>query len=434
MELRAGTHLGDYVVGATLASGGMGSVYRAEHVALRLPAAIKVLHDELSRTPELVARFEREAQAVSLVRHPNVVDLYETGRLPDGRPFLVMELLHGADLDRHVRRHGRMSPEQVLAVLEPLADALEAAHARGIIHRDVKPSNVFLSEEGRERRVVLLDFGVAKLRSASAQKSFTTERRQLGTPSTMAPEQIRGEAITPRTDVYGLAMVAFHLLTARMPFLGNVDAVEWMHLVARRPRPSALAPLAAALDEPVVRGMSIRPEHRQASPRAFVDSFRAALGHGEARTCRGLAVHLVAIVDKAALDDPDDELCADLEAVLGGAAERLAREGFLQAFEARTTGLWVRPLPPAGALELRERRRAVQTALALSRDLQARPFRDPRVGVALCLHLDEVEVAGDRVRGGELLRVGTWATHRAGEVVATHAVTAGLEGIASCAA
>jgi hypothetical protein len=94
----------------------------------------------------------------------------------------------------------------------------------------------------------------------------------------------------------------------------------------------------------------------------------------------------------------------------------------------------VRPLPPAGALELRERRRAVQTALALSRDLQARPFRDPRVGVALCLHLDEVEVAGDRVRGGELLRVGTWATHRAGEVVATHAVTAGLEGIASCAA
>src|SRR5262249_36917586 len=158
-----------------------------EHVVIGRPAAIKVLHAEWSCSLDAVARFQREALSVNSIGHPSIIDIYEIGELPDGRPFLVMELLEGKDLESHIRARKRLVPGEVLDVLTPLCEALAAAHQQSIVHRDVKAANVFLDQ----RRVVLLDFGVAKLLDDQGA-DFTTSHHFLGTPGVMAPEQAEG--------------------------------------------------------------------------------------------------------------------------------------------------------------------------------------------------------------------------------------------------
>jgi serine/threonine protein kinase len=163
--------------------------------------------------PNAVARFLREAEVMVRVRHPNVVELVSWGTVDDGRPYLAMEFLTGTDLARVLAEHGRLPLPRVLAILEPTCAALAAAHAQAIVHRDLKASNVFLARaaDGSER-VVLIDFGIAKLAAPDAAE-LTTSRQLVGTPVTMAPEQIAGGAVDARTDVYGLGVMTFHLLT-----------------------------------------------------------------------------------------------------------------------------------------------------------------------------------------------------------------------------
>ena len=169
MRCRPGTFAGSYVLKRELASGGGGTVYEAQHRLLGRRAAVKVLRRELAGSPQMVARFLREALAVNMIKHPNIVDIYEFGELPDGRPFYVMELLEGTDLRSVLHDQGRISPPEVLEYLEPVCSALEAAHARGIVHRDLKASNIFIAatsngDNSAPKRVVkLLDFGIAKL-------------------------------------------------------------------------------------------------------------------------------------------------------------------------------------------------------------------------------------------------------------------------------
>src|SRR5437763_2298011 len=147
-QLKPGTLAGAYVLKKELASGGGGTVYEAQHRLLGRKAAVKVLRRELAASPQMVARFLREALAVNMIKHPNIVDIYEFGELPDGRPFYVMELLEGTDLRTLLTERGRISPPEVLEYLEPVCSALEAAHARGIVHRDLKASNIFIATQG----------------------------------------------------------------------------------------------------------------------------------------------------------------------------------------------------------------------------------------------------------------------------------------------
>src|SRR4029077_9782109 len=248
--LRPGTFAGSYVLKKELASGGGGTVYEAQHRLLGRRAAVKVLRRELAGSPQMVARFLREALAVNMIKHPNIVDIYEFGELPDGRPFYVMELLEGPALRSMLNERARFSSAEVLEILEPVCSALEAAHTQGIVHRDLKASNILIVTQGERRIVKLLDFGIAKLMHPDAgDAGLTVVGTRLGTSYTMAPEQIRGDSVDPRTDIYALGVVLYHLLTGQYPFRAEtMTDIERQHLEAPPPRPSQAAAIPLAID------------------------------------------------------------------------------------------------------------------------------------------------------------------------------------------
>ena len=270
---------GAYVLKRELASGGGGTVYEAQHKILGRKVAVKILRRQLAASPQMVARFVQEARAVNMIKHPNIVDVSDFGELPDGRPFHVMELLEGTDLRSILTERGRFPPAEVLEILEPVCSALQAAHDHGIVHRDLKASNIFVSN-GPEKRVKLLDFGIAKLMHPdAADAGLTVVGTRLGTSYTMAPEQIRGEAIDPRTDIYALGVVLYHLLTGQYPFRAEtMTEIERQHLEAPPPRPSQLAAIPPALDAVVLRCMEKTADRRFPTVKAFIEALRDAAG------------------------------------------------------------------------------------------------------------------------------------------------------------
>src|SRR5262249_10610393 len=174
---------------------------------------------ELAEIPEMVERFVREARAVNLIRHPNIVDIFDFGTTQDGRPYFVMELLEGRDLDSLLRTDGRLSPDETFEILDQVCAALSCAHEAGFVHRDLKAANVVVIQNADQRIAKLLDFGIAKLLQPDpALASLTTSARRLGTPHAMAPEQIRGDAVTPQTDIYAIGVLLYYMLTGRTPF------------------------------------------------------------------------------------------------------------------------------------------------------------------------------------------------------------------------
>ena len=248
--LAPGTLAGPYVLKREIASGGGGTVYEAQHKVLGRKAAVKVLRRQLAASPQMVTRFVREAQAVNMIKHPAIVDIYEFDTLPDGRPFYVMELLEGTDVRSLLNERGRFTPAEVLEILEPVCSALQVAHEQGIVHRDLKASNIFVKSTGGDKRTIkLLDFGIAKLMHPDASEAgLTVVGTRLGTSYTMAPEQIRGDGVDPRTDIYALGVVLYHLLTGQYPFRAEtMTDIERMHLEAPPPRPSQAAPRVAGV-------------------------------------------------------------------------------------------------------------------------------------------------------------------------------------------
>jgi serine/threonine-protein kinase len=196
----------------------MGQVYRAENLDVGRQVAIKVLHLEHALNAQVVERFLREARAANLVRHPNVVDVLDIGREADGTPFIVQELLDGEDLAHFVeRRGGKLPLHEVIEILGPVIDAVGEAHARGVIHRDIKPDNVFLAKGRLASVPKLLDFGISKV---SIPDQLVTEAGvMMGTPAYMPPEQVEGaRTADPRSDVWALGVMLFELITGRMPF------------------------------------------------------------------------------------------------------------------------------------------------------------------------------------------------------------------------
>jgi serine/threonine protein kinase len=246
MGLAAGARLGPYEIIAVVGSGGMGEVYRARETRLEREVAIKILPAALSGGTAR-DRFRQEVLAVAALQHPNICTIYDVGDTPDGHAFLVMELLQGETLEQRLGR-GPLDVPLLLDVGIALADALESAHAQGIIHRDIKPANVFLTDRGPK----ILDFGVAKI-AAPALSAASSTRPDLasplltfpdttgGTAAYMSPEQLRGEALDPRSDLFSLGLVLYEMATGRRAFPGATSAVVSAAILNQHPPPPSLA-------------------------------------------------------------------------------------------------------------------------------------------------------------------------------------------------
>jgi serine/threonine-protein kinase len=272
--LRDGFVVGEYVIQAKIGEGGFGVVYKAVHPVIGKPAAIKVLNHQYSSNPEMVARFISEARSVNKIRHRNIVDIFSFGALDDGRRFFVMELLDGMSFDEMLQRTGPMAPHQVLSLLEGVARALDAAHGADVVHRDLKPDNIFMvCENGVPVQAKLLDFGIAKLMSDN-NSMRTRTGIPMGTPHYMSPEQCRGRNVDHRTDIYSFGIVLYRALTGKLPF----DAADMMDILiaqttAPATPPSQMLPqLSPALDAPILRMLAKDPAER---PQSMLDAFTA---------------------------------------------------------------------------------------------------------------------------------------------------------------
>ncbi|MBW2277089.1 MAG: protein kinase, partial [Deltaproteobacteria bacterium] len=225
MTSRVGKILGGkYRLTELIGKGGMGAVFAAEHTVLSKRVAVKLLHPEYAGDSEIVARFVREAQAASAIGHPNIIEVHDVGE-DDGATFIVMELLEGTSLSALIKRQGRLDPEHVVAIARQIADALIAAHDKGVVHRDLKADNVFLTYDPRlGEQVKLLDFGISKVVEPDGAE-LTQTGAVLGTPHYMAPEQVRGEkGVDARIDVWALGVMIYQMLTGEFPFPGTGTA------------------------------------------------------------------------------------------------------------------------------------------------------------------------------------------------------------------
>ena len=230
-----GDVIGEFNVEALIAHGGMSSVYSGVHRLIGKRVAIKVLHRQAASDELAIRRFVREARCVNEISHPNLVDIFSFGKLPDGRAYLVMEHLRGQTLHRLIRSGRALPLDLVTGIYEQICAALSVIHRKGFIHRDVKPENIFLLANGQ---VKLLDFGIAKLRDGRESKSQQTATGTLlGTPEYMAPEQCRGGEIDERTDIYALGVMLYELLTGTRPFGADTALETLQQQLDRQPIP-----------------------------------------------------------------------------------------------------------------------------------------------------------------------------------------------------
>jgi serine/threonine-protein kinase len=422
-ELAPGALAGAWRVEGLLARGGHGLLYAATHRATGRRAALKVLQRRFAEAPGMAARFVREGVILSRLRHPAVVEYLELGLLADGRPFCAMELLEGRTLQDQLRARGRLAPEEAAAVLGPICAALDAAHAAGIVHRDVKSSNVFLAGEPPSPR--LLDFGVAKPTAREAD-ALTAIGERVGSAHAMSPEQIRGDPVDARTDVYALGVLLHQLLTGALPFSTSEPyELERLHLEAPPPPPSRSAPVPAAVDAVVVRAMAKEPGARFPSAGAFHDALARAASARAADAGQGGVEAPAAGVHVAIVPSGAGEAEALAQALLEAEAEQALAEAGLEV-DVRTPGvlLATRLLPADPAKARAERARAVAAAQALAGRLAERAGTDARVRVTV--HAAPVLVGEGGARlGGPLFRTAEWVGEGGGAFEATPAALAG---------
>jgi serine/threonine-protein kinase len=277
LELASGTSLGAYVITARIGRGGMASVYQAHHPALDRNVAIKVLWESLADQPGFLERFRREARAASRLRHPNILTVYDFGE-DGGIAYMVTELLPGGTLAD--RLGAPLQYTEVLRVLRGIGSALDAAHEAGLIHRDVKPSNILFTRDGEP---VLADFGIARL--TESEENLTVQGTLIGTPHYMAPEMASGEEVGKSSDLYSLGVVLYEMLAGEPPFPRPTPiAVVRAHI--HEPPPPLPQPVPEAVDAVVARALSKQPAQRYRSGAALAAAFEEAILAGDPPTPR----------------------------------------------------------------------------------------------------------------------------------------------------
>ena len=254
---------GRFRIECEIGTGGMGTVYRATHLGLERPVAVKIIKPEFASDQDVTDRFMREARTMAKLRHPHAAMIFDAGNLPDGRHFIVMEFVEGRTLSEILAQEGRFTPERAVRIAADICDVLMEAHKLGIIHRDLKPSNIMLNERG----VCVLDFGVAKVLTgadATATHATTGSGIIVGTPRYMSPEQCLGQSVGARSDLYSLGVLLYEMLAGRPPF---VDAMQSAVLVkqataAPPPLPQMRADVPRSLAVAVHTLLAKRPENR----------------------------------------------------------------------------------------------------------------------------------------------------------------------------
>lgn len=222
-----------YELGEPIGRGGMATIYKATDIRMHVEVAIKILREVYSTDPKFVTRFQREARAARALEHPNIVRVYDYGQSGDAY-YIVMELVNGSDLRRYLKREGILPPERAVEIAHDVALGLGAAHRRSIVHRDVKPQNVLLNDDGL---VKLTDFGIASVYKDAGAERLTTTGMTLGTVQYYAPEQAQGEIVTPAADVYALGIVMYEMLTGKTPFDGDTPVAVAMRHIQDMPEP-----------------------------------------------------------------------------------------------------------------------------------------------------------------------------------------------------
>ncbi|MGC1853403.1 MAG: serine/threonine-protein kinase, partial [Solirubrobacterales bacterium] len=264
IDLSAGDEFAGYRIERSLGRGGMGILYLAVEPGLERHVALKLIAPEAASDEVFARRFAEESKIAASIEHPNVVPIYAAGE-EDGIPFIAMRYVSGSDLGRRLAREGRLEPASAARLVAQVGNGLDAIHAAGLVHRDVKPANVLLSEMGGEDHAYITDFGVA--RNVATESGLTQTGRFVGTLDYVAPEQISGGEVDARADVYALGCLLFKLLTGEVPFPKDGEAARlYAHLNDPPPAPSLHATaVPMALDDVAIRAMSKQPGDRYPS-------------------------------------------------------------------------------------------------------------------------------------------------------------------------
>jgi serine/threonine-protein kinase len=271
----SGSRAGDFVLHEVVGVGAIGEVYRAEHATTGAPAAVKLLQADASNRDDLIERFLREGRISGKLDSPHVVRVLEVGTMDDGAPYLAMELLHGRDLASRLRQEGQLPLDELPRLVQEVAVGLDHAHASGVVHRDLKPLNVFEARDGERLRWKILDFGISKLSNSSGT---LTREGVVGTPGYMSPEQARGVEVDGRSDVFSLAVLLYRAMTGRPAFPGdNTPQIMFDIVYKSPPRPSQVTPgLPTDVDLVMAIGLAKDPDDRFASASDLAAAFRHA--------------------------------------------------------------------------------------------------------------------------------------------------------------
>jgi serine/threonine-protein kinase len=321
----------------------MGVVYRAQHMHLGRTVALKLLNPELAASEEFRERFVREARAAAELEHPNIVPVYDAGEV-EGRLYLAMKFIEGTDLAQLLEKEGTLPPERTMAMLQQLADALDAAHKNGLIHRDVKPANALLDGE----RLYLTDFGLT--RRVDSTRPLTATGRAVGTAAYLAPEQIRGEPLDRRVDVYALGCVIYQCLAGKPPYLRDTDMlIMWAHVGAEPPSLSAEVPgLPGGVDRVIKKALAKAREDRYDTCGELISEMKRALNPSQPMDMPSQAYHTQGAPEKLpkvllVTADPGTSLTVE-------AALRRSRLTLEQAADADTAKQRAEKQPPTVVL------------------------------------------------------------------------------------
>jgi serine/threonine-protein kinase len=430
-EIPLNLHVGDYTIDKVLGEGGFSTVYAARHSHSGRSVALKVLHRRWCLVPQIVSRFLREAEVVQQINHPNIVALHELGWIDGDRPFLVMERLDGTSLDKILGQRGSLPPSEVLDYFEPMCSALGAAHRSGIVHRDLKASNVMRSHLGQPFWIKLIDFGIAKLVAPEVPR-LTRTGSQVGTMTAMSPEQLLGLPVDWRADIYSLGVLLYQCVTGQRPFAGSAVTLEQMHLHAPAPRASRVAPVGSAIDRVILRCMQKEPDRRYLSVDTFLIDLRTAIqeitadaafaaeagaasvqgGEAVGSTVQIVGLYAEVLVDGQAvdLDALDDEALDDVENLVERVVARSNEDGHVLALRTGTSAMACCPIAEADGGQAAMERMVV-FARSLAEELREHSAASGRIEIAMYLDVGEAQRSGSgeaQTLSGPFIEARTW--------------------------